>query len=281
MRIRIKKIEMNTKNICFIIIIAICVLSLSYSIYSVFFNKKEIKEVPEEVINTPDVAFNDLFNNKIELQNSEAPSYVSKIDHTKEIVYTTYTLNEIYGGKYEIHVEIPFININNEKVTNIDKEIIAIFYDKVNSIIESSREEDAEKTLYTVSYTVYVNENILSLAIKATLKEGDTAQRIIVKTYTYNMSTNEEIKLEEMLRIRGISNEIAESKIKEKVQEGINYSNNLALLGYETYNRNIKDNMYKVENSDNYFLGPNNSIYIIYAYGNSNITSEIDIVYIK
>jgi len=281
MKIRIRKIEMNPKNISFIAIIVVCVLSLSYGIYSIAFNNKEIKEIPEEVINTPSVAFDELFNNSVNLQDSKVVDYANKINHAKEIVYTTYTLNEIYEGKYEIHVEIPFININNEKVTKIDKEITSIFYDKVNSIIKESKEENSNKTIYTVSYTTYINENILSLAIRATLKEGDNPQRVIIKTYTYNMSTNEEIKLEEMLRIKGVSIEHAESEIKAKVQEAVNYANSLASLGYEAYKRNIKDDMYKVENSDNYFLGPNSNIYIIYAYGNSNYTSENDIVYIK
>ena len=239
-----------------------------------------IEKVPEEVTNTPEIAFDDLFDNKVNLQNSTSADFVNKIDRTKDVVYTTYTLNEIFEEKYEIHVNIPFININNEKITNIDKEILAVFYDKVNNIIENSKEENSEKSIYTVSYTAYLNENILSLAIKATLKEGNSAQRLIIKAYTYNISTNEEIKLEEMLKIKGIQAQVAEEKIKNKVQESINYSAGLSSFGYETYKRNIKDDMYKVENSNNYIVGPNNSIYIIYAYGNTNYTSENDIVYI-
>lgn len=281
MRLRIKKIEMNPRNICFIIIIAICVLSLSYGIYSGFFLNKEAKEVPEEVINTPDVAFEDLFNNGINMQNSTSASFANKIDKTKELVYTSYTLNEIFEGKYELHVDIPFININNEKITNIDKEIISIFYDKVNSIIRNSKEENAEKVIYNVSYSACLNENILSLAIKAILKEGDSAQRLIVKTYTYNMSTNEEMSLNDILEIKGISKQVAEEKINERIQEAINYSQGLNSLGYEIFNRNIKEDMYKVENSDNFFFGSDMGVYVIYAYGNSAYTSECDIVYMK
>lgn len=281
MRLRIKKIEMTPRNISFIAIIMICVFSLSYGIYYQIFGNKKIEEVPEEVISTPEITFDDLFTNLVNLQNSNSADFANKIDKTKDIVYTTYTLNEIFEEKYEIHVNIPFININNEKASNIDKEILSVFYDKVNSILQNSKEENSEKTIYTVSYTAYLNENILSLAIKATLKEGNNAQRLIIKTYTYNISTNEEVSLVEMLKIKGISNQVAENKIKEKVQEAINYSGGLSSLGYETYKRNIKDDMYKIENSNNYILGPNSSIYIIYAYGNSNYTSENDIVYIK
>ena len=84
-----------------------------------------------------------------------------------------------------------------------------------------------------------------------------------------------------MLEIKNIGTQLAENKIKEKVEEAINYSQGLKSLGYEIYNRDIKDEMYKIENSNNYFLGPDAGIYIIYAYGNSNYTSEVDMVYMK
>ena len=43
----------------------------------------------------------------------------------------------------------------------------------------------------------------------------------------------------------------------------------------------INSSIYKVDNVDNYILGPNGVIYIIYAYGNSNYTTENDIIYIQ
>ena len=38
--------------------------------------------------------------------------------------------------------------------------------------------------------------------------------------------------------------------------------------------------MYKLENTNNYIIGENGLLYIIYAYGNNNYTSEVDIVII-
>ena len=52
-------------------------------------------------------------------------------------------------------------------------------------------------------------------------------------------------------------------------------------MGYQVYKRDLKSDIYKAENVDNYFLGPNGSIYIIYAYGNTNFTTECDIIFIK
>ena len=76
-----------------------------------------------------------------------------------------------------------------------------------------------------------------------------------------------------MLEIKGIDKKNVENKIKLTVQEAINYSNNMSHLGYE-----VNNEIYLVENSNNYFLGPNGRIYIIYAYGNSNFTTESDVI---
>lgn len=277
------KLEMNPKTIFFIAIIVVCILVLSYIIYNQIFGKKtEIEnDVPDKTKVIQDVSFDNLFDNKINMQSNANANYINKIEPTKDLVYTTYTLNEIYEGKYEIQANIPVININHEKTININREITEIFYDKVNSIIQNARNEDAQKTIYTVTYAAYLNQNILSIAIKANLKEGDNVQRVIIQTYAYNISTNEEITLKDMLDIKGIEESSVESKIRSTVEEAINYSENMSSLGFETYKRDIKSSIYKVENSNNYFVGPNESIYIVYAYGNANFTSETDIIYIK
>lgn len=61
--------KMNTKNIFFIVIIVICVLSLSYGIYYQVFekNKDDLNNVP----NIPayqEVKFDDLFDNQMHYQ---------------------------------------------------------------------------------------------------------------------------------------------------------------------------------------------------------------------
>ncbi|MCI8393697.1 MAG: hypothetical protein HFJ23_08205 [Clostridia bacterium] len=273
--------ETKIRNIIFIVIIVICVLALSYGIYfQVFVKNRDVVSTPPPVV-TEEIEFDELFDNKFHVQEGRPLPNVSKLDQTKDIVYTNYTLNEVYDGKYDIKASIPMININHEKIINIDKEITSIFYNKLNNILENSKKEDAQNSIYSVSYSAFINENILSLVIKATLKEGNTPQRLIIKGYTYNLSTNEEIALKDMLEIKNIDKTLVETEINKKVQESINYTNNMSSLGYDVYKRDINNTIYKVENVDNYILGPNGSIYIIYAYGNSNYTTESDIVYIK
>lgn len=275
------KDEMNVRNICFGIIILICIIALVYAVYYQVFIKNAPPKEPEIPMEIEDVDFAELFDNEMHLQNYNSAGFAVKMEPTKEIIYNAYTFNEAFEDKYEIQANIPMVNVNNEKIVNIDKEIVAVFYDKINNIIEGAKQKDFKKTIYTVSYTGYLNENILSLVIRATLKEGDSAQRVIIKGYNYNLSTNQEVPLKDMLEIKGINAVAVETEITNTIQKAINYSNNMASLGYPVYKRNIKDEMYKVENSNNYVMGPNGSIYIIYAYGNADFTSENDVVYIK
>lgn len=273
--------ETKIRNICFAVIIVICVLALSYAVYYDIFIKNAPAKAPETPVSTVDVEFDELFDNQLHLQNYNSAGFAQKKEPSKEIVYTDYTLNEIFEGKYDIHVSIPIININNGNVATINKEIETVFYNKVRSLIEASEDETAERSIYTVSYTSYLNENILSLVIKATLKEGKNAQRVIIQSYNYNLSTNQVLTLEDVLEIKGIAKVNVESEITKTIQNAIDYSQNMASLGYETYKRNIKDTIYEVKNSNNFIIGPQGSIYIIYAYGNANFTIEKDIVHIK
>ena len=264
--------KVDVRKIIIIAIIAICALALAYGIYfQVFVKNKEEHIGKNTVVESPigeTVEFDGLFDNKINYQGYNLNNEI-KIDQTKELVYTNYTQTEIYEGKYTMKVNIPVININNENIAKINEEIDAIFQDKVDSVMENRSNENAPYTIYNVDYTAYINENILSLVIRATLKEGDNAQRLIIKSYTYNISTNEQIPLSNMLDIRGKDRIEVEKQIKRTVQEAISQADNLAALGYDVYERDI------------YFLGPNGTIYIIYAYGNSNFTSEKDVVEIN
>lgn len=272
---------MDVRKIMIIIIAVICVVALGFGIYYEVF-KDEIKvnqnnnNTAGEKIETDAKEFDDLFDSNMNYQGYNINDQV-KIDQTKELVYTNYTLTEIYEHKYDIKVNIPYININSEKIANINKEINAIFQEKVNNII-ANKDKGTAASIYTVDYTAYLNQNILSIVIKSTIREGGNVQRLIIKAYTYNLSTNEVIPLSNMLEIQSKDSQIAEASIRRVIQESISYTDNLAALGYTVYERDINSSMYKVENSNNYFLGPNNTIYVIYAYGNSSFTSEKDVV---
>lgn len=275
---------MDIRKIIVILIIAICVFALGYGVYYQIFKSNEpdiSSKNGTETTTVEDTAdFDKLFNNKMNYQGYNVNDQI-KIDQTKDLVYTTYTQTEIFEEKYDMKVNIPVININNEKITEINKRINDTFKSKVDSIIASKTSSVVEPTIYTVDYTAYLNENILSIVIRSTLKEGKNSQRLIITAYTYNLSTNELIPLTDMLNIKGIEKESVQQEIRKEIRQAISRTDNLATLGYPVYERDMNNDMYKVENSNSYLLGANATIYIIYAYGNSSFTSEKDIVVIK
>lgn len=265
---------MNYRKIIIGIIIIVCIVSINFAIYWQFFRRDEKVQIPVEQVEEAKIIkdFNNLFNNK--LNSKDDISNMNKINQTQEIIYTIYNKNESKEGTYELNVNIPAININTEKIININNQIETIFKTKAENILRNVE----EKTIYSVEYTAYINSNILSLVIKSTLKEGDNPQRVIVKAYNYNLSTNEELKFSQMLEIKGLSTKSVQNQVREKIQESIKQSNQLESMGYTVYKRNIDDDMYKIENTSNYFLGANGILYIVYPYGNQNNTSEMDVL---
>lgn len=264
------------RKIIFIIIGIICIISIILAIVFQVLQgdtPKEIKVVEEKEI----IDFKTIFDNKLNEQNYTLKS-IQKIIEDKEFVYTKYDGSEKVDGKYDVDIKIPTINIDNEKTIAINKEIEDIFREKTRNIIKN--EEDYE-IIYTVEYTAYINSNILSLVIKSNLKEGANAQRVIVKAYNYDMTTNEVIDINEMISIKQLRKSEVQREINNVVAQNAKQAQNLIDLGYKVYERNLSDEIYKIENVDNFFFGPNGVLYIIYAYGNNSYTSELDVIPIK
>lgn len=235
--------------------------------------KQKIEEKPPVDIKE----FNAVFNNQLNTQGFEI-NRLEKIDVDKEVVYTTYDYSEKAEGKYDIEVKLPSVNINNTIAKEINKDILDIFKEKAQSIMSSETEQNI---IYTVEYTAYINSNILSVVIKSNLKEGLNAQRIIVKTYTYNMTSGELIGIDEMLSIKQLDKNKVKKAIEKVVEENAKQSESLKSLGYKVYERNLSDEMYNVENITNFFYGPDGVLYIIFAYGNNNFTAELDVIPIE
>lgn len=267
----------NARKIFIISILAICVIAINLAVYFQITKKPAVKEEEGEVIIDTALLtenFNNIFDNQINYQNNNVTS--GKIDNTKELIYTSYINNEKIENSYELNVNIPYLNQNSDSAQKINEEINNLFYKKVEGILVKTD----KYTVYNVKYKAYVNDNILSLVISSTLKEGNNPQREIMKTYNYNLSSNDELNIEQILEYRKVSAKYAQSKINETIKLASENANKYKELGYNKYLRNINDEMYKVENTSVYFLGENKALYIIYAYGNSNYTSEIDLLVI-
>ena len=197
----------GTKAIIIItIILIICALSLAYVIYFTMTgtstNISVNKQTEEEpIVNVEAPEFDSLFDNTLNYQKYPA-NPIKLIDNSKGLLYTIYRSNQRSEGKYDINVELPYININNEKVNEINKEIILTFGQKVQSILNTP---NINNTIYTVEYTAYINNNILSVVIRSTLKEGNNAQRTMIKTYNYDLLNNKTIPLKTLIEERLIN----------------------------------------------------------------------------
>lgn len=267
----------NLRRIFIITILVICVVAINMAVFFQITKKsKDTSDKQEIVIDTVALTenFNKIFDNTIDYQDNSIN--ISRKDNTQELVYTSYTNQEELGGYYKLNINIPCLNINNSVADNINEEINSLFYNKATNILAMTE----QYTVYNVKYKAYINDNILSLIISATLKEGENAQREIIKTYNYNLSSNENLNINEVLEYRQISKEYTQNKIYETIKIASENANKYNELGYSKFLRDINDDMYKIENTRTYFIGENKAIYILYPYGNLNYTSELDLLVI-
>lgn len=248
------------------------------AIYNQMFIEKDketlSKEIADEEYAKLQMEFENIFDNSIKNANSLKLS-INKNDDEKELVYTEYKNTEKKDDKYDLDVNLPYINIKNDTIEKYNKEIKNIFQDKAESILTN---EDSRNVIYTVNYVANVSDNILSIIIHSTLKEGTRAQRDIIKTYNYNLKNNKEVNVKDILNIKGISVSDANNKIHEKIKEEQSQIEDLANLGYSVYNRDVNSSIYKIENVEEFYFSENSHLYIIFAYGNDNLTNEKDVV---
>lgn len=216
--------KISVRTIIFAIIIIICIFAINFGVYWQFFKDKDDQN--ENTISTnitqDDLAknFKNIFDNTLDYQdNSMNVSGITKIDSSKDIIYTWVTKESIVDNKYDLNLNIPRVNISNTSVEKFNEKIKELYVDKANDIITKAKNNtNSIYNVYTVEYMSYINSNILSLVIKATLKEGNNPQRVIIQTYNYNLSTNEEITFKQMLEIKGLQEQSVKNTILNKVQ---------------------------------------------------------------
>ena len=279
----------KSRMIIFILIGVFCVLAIIAAIYAQFIatdyddigdeptinvgnnnNTGVEREKNQDEIKTQ---FNGLFTNTVNTGDYDL-STVDKLYDDRDIVYSAYTINES-NDNYEINVNLPVVNIAGDVVSEFNGITQELFADKAAEVMNSV---NAYKTIYNVDYAVFINNGILSVAIKSLLKEGNNPQRTIVQTYNYDLQTGERVEIGRILSNLGLTTDEVQNKIREIVNEAAEAANILEQSGYSVFKRNLEDSMYNMNNLTTYMLGPSNELYIIFAYGNRNFTSEMDIV---
>ena len=100
----------------------------------------------------------------------------------------------------------------------------------------------------------------------------------MLKTYNYDLTEKKELSFEDFLNFKGISRQDAGNTIRKEIKSIENKINELSKAGYKVYSRDSNSDIYKLDNITEYFIGEDNVLYVIFAYGNQSNTSEIDII---
>lgn len=240
-----------------LIVISILIAILLTTVILVLCLKKEPVEVDaDENINVEELEmeFSELFNNT-----------------ESEYVGTLYNIEEEQSGKYKIEAQIPYIFIQTDIDTKINKEVSDLF---VNELLKIMNESE-KYTILKIDYATNVNKNIVSLAIRCVLKEGNNAQRTIIKTYNYDMENQKEIGIMDVVPTE--KKDSIQNLINEEIEKQIKKEETIAKQGYNIYRRNKDSEIYTLKNATEFYI-KDDILYIIYSYGNNSYTSEIDLI---
>lgn len=278
-------VSKTARNLMYTLITIICVIAIIIGVYTQFFKKNTNDNIEPNIIEGNTIvnnftqaeikeSFKNLFTNQLVGPEGNYNS-IEKLDESKKLVYSAidqYTITK--EDKYDITATIPMINIKGSVTEKYNETTQSIFVDKINDIIQNSQ----VNTIMDIKYIACINNDILSVAIMASMKEGNSAQRLIVQTYNYNLKTDKAVTIDDILRNRELDKDALNRRIKSVVKKAAEDAQNIQGAGYDIYTRNLESNIYDVSNVANFIQGPNGELYIIYAYGNQAFTSEMDII---
>ena len=235
---------------CFALIMIVCIIAIVEALYYVMNpNIQDNKNIADNSLSNAQITdmtlvdnFDDVFQNSF--KNTNTSEEAEKIDADKDYIYTNYEKTEVNSGNYEIDV------ING----------------------------GSNRAVYSVDYEAFLNNNILSVVIRSTLKEGSNPQRVIIQTYCYNIKEMKKVEFSDIMTLKNLDTNTVQEKIRKQIQGKQEEAKALQQLGYSVYIRDLRSDRYDVENISNFFIDENNNIYVIYAYGNSSNTDVTDIV---
>ena len=275
------------------IIAFVCMISIGIAVYMQYFTEEKLGVIVKSKISS-------IFNIKMEEENAEQlrlkenflnlniftnnidtieqySGSIQKIREEEDILLTE-EIKEKDAG-YTLDLKIPYYNINSEDARIINNEIRSTFKEKSNSVINSTGSKDI---VFNVKYKAYMNNNILSLVILSELKEENTNQRIIIQTYNYDLTQNRKVTIDQIVKLKNIDIDDANSKIKEEIKASQEENIKLRDMGYGNAQvRDYNSDIYKITNAEQFFIGENGYLYIVYPYGNTELTSEMNVIILE
>lgn len=280
MNVTLPETKMDFKSkMVYIAIIGVCIISIILVLCAQFLEWKPVTTVgnlkgkSDEGYEELKAEFVNLFSNSLQSEDDEYENI--KEDKSKPLVYTEYENKVNVDGSYDLDINLPYINIKNNDIKKYNEEIKSAFKTKVDDILKTKN----RNSIYTLGYSAYIQDNILSVVIRGNLKEGANAQRVFIKTYNYNLKENKEVTLADVIKLENVDKNYVQGKIDTEIKTEQKKAEDLKALGYTIFERDSSNEMYRVDNVEEFYLH-DGSIYIIFAYGNSKHTSEVDIAII-
>ncbi len=265
----------------FIIVILLCILSLSIGIYAqVFYRYSDTdpfmlgigvnKTQNAAEINRLKNEFSKICTNDL---SGTTTASIKKKDDSKDIVYTYKTVAE-KDDKYSISAYLPKVNINADYADKINAQISQDYEDTINDIIDNAKED----TDYSVTYKAYLNGDLLSILIKENIHKGKSTQSSKIKTYNYNLNNNTEVGIMDIVEAKNYKQKDIQKEIDTEI-EALNKKDEEIKTQYsEVKLRDLNNSMYKIENTENFIINDQGYLYLIYAYGNTEDTNKIDTI---
>ncbi len=272
------------KYLFFVVLILICIVALCLGIYAQFFYKYSDTDAfmiginigsqkNAEEIDALKSNFNSLFTNNL-IGENENPGIERAKTENNNLVFTTYNLVNEDENYYSVNAQIPFLNIESEKAKEINSEIKSEFYDIANNVMRRTEGH----TIYTVSYASFINKDIISIAIKSSLKEEGKSEKLCVRTYNYSMSEERLLPLKDLIKLKETTVDKVQNTINNDIKIAYNNARIIAEEFGNLYERDLSSDIYKVENTSTFFLTQDGYVYIVYAYGNNDYTNEMDVI---
>ena len=270
-------------SIVYVIIFIICVAGIAIALAKTqYFEEENVGRAlgiidkdseKEDEYNELKSDFDTIFTNQIENFEQENVN-IKKISNDYDVVVTAFNYKEDKEN-CTIDVAIPYINVNHSSAKQFNKRVKEVYRKKAEIL---KNQISSMSVIYTVQYKAYLQNNILSLAIRSEYKEGEKSQKIMVDTFNYNVVEQREVKIDEILKIKNLKVSEATNRIRSEIKAIQEQNQALIDEGYSLYQRDYNSDMYDIMNCEHFLYGKNGMLYVIYPYGNRDNTSETDIV---
>jgi len=270
MRIRISKERMFIIGLG--IILFICSIAIAVGIYAQITDSGLFARQPNEEEKAYEALksnFDSIFDNTVHTVKT-LPN--ANVDYSEAVESLDFA--ETISGRYDIDVSIPYFTLESEVLNQENAKIREIFIPTIMDIAQNAQVH----TIYNIKYVAYVNNNILSLVVKCTWKDGASAQRVLIHTTNYDIVEDRILTLEDLIEVKDLKQGDVQKKINKEIKAMAEQMEAISMEGYNIFKRNPEDEEYKIENTTVFFLGDKNVLYIIYAYGNKEFTSQRDLV---